>query len=291
MRVPKVALLAVLALTIGAPPASGSVTLGQLGPNNTSSNAGGLDFIQQGVAAGTSYVVPANGTITSWSNNAPAAASQMLAMEIFRKTRDPNFFTLIGHDGPHPLTSGLVNTFQTSVPVQAGDLLGLNCTTNSAACTCGTSGNVCTPAVGPGDTVFNHPPPPVLQDGNEVSFNGPFGGLRLNITAVFVPSNTVTIGTTTLNKKKGTATLNLTLPNPGDLTASGNGVTAASAGRAEISKAVGAGPAQLLIKAKGKKRKTLNATGKVKLTVTITYTPTNGSPGTQTVKVKLRRKI
>ena len=114
---------------------------------------------------------------------------------------------------------------------------------------------------------------------------------NVNVSAVFNPSNTVTVGSTALNKKKGTATLNLTLPNPGDLTASGSGVSAASAGHAQISKAVTPGPAQLLIKATGKKSKTLNQKGKVTLTVAITYTPTNGAPGTQSVQVQLKKKL
>jgi hypothetical protein len=71
------------------------------------------------------------------------------------------------------------------------------------------------------------------------------------------------------------------VPNPGELTASGDGVSAASAGQAVTAKAIGAGPAQLLIKAKGKKKRKLNDTGKVKLKVIITYTPQNGNPASQ----------
>jgi hypothetical protein len=109
------------------------------------------------------------------------------------------------------------------------------------------------------------------------------------VFAVFVdPTNAFTLGKTALNKKKGTATLNLTLPNPGELTASGNGVKASSAG-ARTSKSVGAGQAKLLIKAKGKKMRKLNETGKVKLNVAVTYTPTGGDPNTQSVKVKLKK--
>ena len=81
--------------------------------------------------------------------------------------------------------------------------------------------------------------------------------------------------------------MTVTVPNPGELTGSGNGVKAASAGRAVISKSVGAGQTQLLIKAKRKKEKKLNETGKVKLQVAVTYTPTGGDPSTQSVKVKL----
>jgi hypothetical protein len=103
------------------------------------------------------------------------------------------------------------------------------------------------------------------------------------------PSNSFAFGAVQRNKKKGTATLNLTVPNPGDLTGSGNGAKVASANGAAISKAVGAGHAQLVIKAKGKKKRKLNQAGKVKLNVTVTYTPTGGSPSTQSLTVKLKK--
>src|SRR5262249_23614464 len=71
---------------------------------------------------------------------------------------------------------------------------------------------------------------------------------------VFVrPSNAFTVGAITHNKKKGTGTLTVNLPNPGELTGSGQGVSAA--GAAVTSKSVPAGPARLLIKAKGKKKR------------------------------------
>ena len=110
-------------------------------------------------------------------------------------------------------------------------------------------------------------------------------------TSTTPPSNAFTVGAITRNKKKGTATITVDVPNPGELTASGNGVQAASADRAVISKSVGAGQAQLLIKAKGKKKRKLNETGKVKLNVKITYTPTGGDPRTQSIKVKLKKKL
>ena len=112
------------------------------------------------------------------------------------------------------------------------------------------------------------------------------------VFAVFVePSNSFSVGAVKRNKKKGTATINLTLPNPGELTGSGKGVKASSAGGAVISKPVGAGQAQLLIKAKGKKKKKLNQKGKAKLSVAISFTPTGGQPNTQLVKVKLKKKL
>jgi hypothetical protein len=101
----------------------------------------------------------------------------------------------------------------------------------------------------------------------------------VNVTAVLNPSNTFGIGKSALNKKKGSATLTVNVPNPGELTTSGNGVKAAGAAEAVISKAVTApGAAQLLIKAKGKKKSKLNETGKVKLNVAVTFTPTRATP-------------
>jgi hypothetical protein len=262
-----------------AAPASASVILGQLAttPSGTSTNA---DFAQLSVSSGPSYVVGETGNIVSWSHNAGSGASQKLTMKVFRKTLDPDFYKVVGLDGPRDLTASLVNTFPVSIPVQPGDVLGAYAP----------SGAVTTIVAGtPQDRFLNRSSPLGLGIGEEAGFVESTGG-RVNLSAVLVPTNTVILGSTALNKKKGTATLSVTLPNPGDLTATGSGVSAASAGRAVISKAVGAGPAQLLVKATGKKRKTLNATGKVKLTVAITYTPANGDPATQPVTVKLKKK-
>jgi len=104
------------------------------------------------------------------------------------------------------------------------------------------------------------------------------------------PSNVFTVGGLTRNKKRGTATLAVNVPNSGELTGSGNGAKVSRASRATVSKTVAPGTAQLLIKAKGKKKQKLNLTGKVKLNIAVTYTPNGGSPRTQSIKVKLRKK-
>jgi DNA-binding beta-propeller fold protein YncE len=104
------------------------------------------------------------------------------------------------------------------------------------------------------------------------------------------PSNVFSFGKLKRNKKKGTATLTVNVPNPGELTGSGKGAEVARAAGAVTSKAVSTGNVQLLIRAKGKKKK-LNETGKVKLKVAVTYTPTGGDPNTQTRKLKLRKRV
>jgi hypothetical protein len=278
MRYSKVTLLTAVALAIWAAPADASVTLGSL-PASPFGMQSGTDYAQLAVSSGPGYVVPGNGTITSWRTNAISASNQKLTMKIFRKVADPAFYMVVAHDGPRDLASGLVNPFTTSIPVQAGDIPGVYSPSANPANTYNSTGS--------GDSLLFRSPG--LNDGEQASF-GQFNALKINLQAVFEPSNTVTVGGTTRNKKKGTATLKLTLPNPGELVASGKGVKAASAGNAVISKAVGAGPARLLIKAEGKKRKKLNTKGKVKLEVNITYTPANGDPATQSVKVKLKKK-
>jgi hypothetical protein len=101
-------------------------------------------------------------------------------------------------------------------------------------------------------------------------------------------SSSFTIDGIRRNKKKGTATITAGIDFPGELIASGKGVKASSA---VTSKAVAAGQAQLVIKAKGKKRRNLNEKGKVKLKLTVTYTPASGIAHTQSLKVKLKKKI
>ena len=198
-------------------------------------------------------------------------------------------FNVVGVDErtlPSPLPPEEVATFQLAAPiaVTAGETLGLT----------SVAGAICFWQAGA---------VPVESTLTALSFPGPLapnltltpaetspGGFTMNLGATFIPDNNiVTLGKAERNTKKGTATLNLNLPNPGELTASGNGVKAASA-RAVLSKSVPAGPAQLLIKAGGKKKRKLNETGKVSLNVAITYTPTNGDPGTRSVKVKLIKR-
>jgi hypothetical protein len=63
-------------------------------------------------------------------------------------------------------------------------------------------------------------------------------------------------------------------------------------GSAIISKTVSApGVVKLKIRAKGKQKAILNETGKVKVKPKITYTPTGGDPSTQSIKVKLKKKL
>ena len=128
-RILRTAALACIAIAslAAAGPAQGSVTIGQLAPATPLTNdcsEGPVDLLNP-TTGGNSYVIPGTGTITSWSTSAGLGAGQMLKMKIFRKVADPMDYRVVGHD-LRALTPGTINTFPVSIPVQAGDVLGLN---------------------------------------------------------------------------------------------------------------------------------------------------------------------
>src|SRR5262245_58124628 len=238
LRLARVGLLTVSLVAIGAASAPASVNLGQLagsGPFGICNNA---DFAQLAVGSGTSYTVPGTGSITQWSHNASNSAGQSLTFKVLRKAADPNFWRVIGIDGPRPLNGSQLNQFQVSIPVQAGDILGLDAATVFTNCTY---------AGGAGDVFLNRVPPLGLGEAGDF-FTG--NNAKVNVSAGFEPSIRVTLGKTRFNERKGTATLRLNLPNPGVLTASGKGVRASVVG-ARASRALAAGSARLVIGAKG----------------------------------------
>jgi hypothetical protein len=113
------------------------------------------------------------------------------------------------------------------------------------------------------------------------------------VTATYI-SHEFTIGKVKRNTKKGTATIPVTVPGPGNLSLTGKQVKSqrpARAARRSATKPVAAaGKVNLKVKAKGKAKKKLNKKGKVKVKVKITYTPTGGTPGSETMKVKLKKR-
>ena len=272
------ALTIALAL-LAAPSSAGAAT--QIGqtfvPNPVGPSCSDGFTRLQGTSPGGQYTAPADGVITTWSFDAGPGPPRLRF-----KVAHPeggNSFTIVGESDVKTPTPNQLNTYtDVRVPVRTGDVIGFYLV-DPAPCFRQASGyqeNIRFGDVLPGATASFDVD---LPNDNQ-----------LDVSAVLVPTNTITVGKTALSKKKGTATLNLTLPNPGDLSASGNGVKASSTG-VRTSKSVSAGPAQILIKAKGKKKRKLNETGKVKLNVAVTYTPTGGEPATQSLKVKLKKKL
>lgn len=166
-----------------------AATIGQLAPGTPTASCDNspFDLAQPTVTSGNGYVVPAAGVVTSWSTNAAAGAGQMLKMKIFRLVSGTTY-TVVGHDGPRALTPSTVNTFPTHIPVQAGDVLGLNDANASPsvpnACTFSVSGESHREA--PGDAA----------DGTSTDFTINATN-RVNVTAVvqFPPGITLTTPT------------------------------------------------------------------------------------------------
>lgn len=277
--------LAALSLTASASPAAASVTIGRLDPAPSISCQGStLDLIEPTVKSGTGYVVPSIPSvsalmISSWSHNgAPAGGNAPavgpLTLKVFRKVADPATYQVVGHD-TRALIPNTLNTFQARLPVQPGDVIGTN-TAQPATSACTFSD--------PGETYMSTAAASNLADGQSAAFVPGSPNRSLNVSAVVSPSNLFTLGAVTRNKKNGTASVDVNVPNPGQLALSGNGV------KSQQASPDAPGEIELLIRATGKKKKKLNRKGEVKINPTITYTPTGGDASSQSIKVKLKRK-
>ena len=240
----------------------------------------------------TPYSVPGGGAITEWRTNSSADTPfRQVTLVVLRPVGAS--FTVVGVDTrsiPSPAPAVAHYPLATPIAVSGGETLGLytNLDNDPVCAFHGGDTPVAATTTGLGVLVFGSPPAPG-ETLNRFGSDSP-GGFTMNLAATFEPNNAFSFGGIKRNSKKGTALLTVNVPTPGELTASGNGVKAATAERALISKSVPAGAAQLLIKARGKKKKRLIATGKVKLNVAVTYTPAGGSAATQSQRVKLIKK-
>jgi hypothetical protein len=205
-------------------------------------------------------------------------------MKVWRLVSGSTYMA-VGHEGPHPLTGGVLNTFPASVPVEAGDFLGAN-NKRPADSACVFS----TPGVGPLASMTD------LADGDPGAFSGTGGGKRVNISAVVTPtppSNEFEIGE--LKGKK----LTLTVPGPGEVEVSDAADTSASGASAAAKKkrlkpssatASGAGEVTVKLRLTKSAKQKLKRRRKVKANAAITFTPTGGTANTETAKLKVKKK-
>jgi hypothetical protein len=279
--------------------AEASTTIGQLaGANPPAICIGGPnDALQISLSSGNTYTVPAGGgAITSWSTNAGPGLGQTLKLKVFRLISGTTY-QVVAHDGPRALVPSTLNTFGgLNIPVQAGDVVGLNDQNAPAA------PNACVFSTGSAGDVFGASPSGDAADGTAENITPvPAPGYRLNLSAVIgvKPSNTFSFGKVKKNRNNGTATVAVTVPGPGTLSLTGKNVkTQRSGNAATASKTVtAAGRVKLLVKAKGKAKTKLKKTGKAKVKFKVTYTPNGtgsgdliGDPNTQTKRVKLLKK-
>ena len=140
-----------------------------------------------------------------------------------------------------------------------------------------------------------HAPPPlqvclgvaVAEAGNAVQLataHSLSGSVPI-FTFAQVPVGEPSFGKVKLNKKKGTATLPVSVPGAGKVALK---QTSTVTGATKTANA--AGTVKLTVKARGKAKKALKKKGKLNVRASVTFTPTGGQPITETTKVKLVKK-
>jgi hypothetical protein len=257
-----------------------------------------------------SYATP-HGVLTSWRfHSSGDSAAGAVRLKIFRYTGTGLVFEVLAESSLKTLEPDTAYDFKERIPVDQGDLLGLTAVGDAEV----------------GITVPGTPQNQLAQFGGGDIPPGQTGtatiawpDLRPSVAATVesdadadgfgddtqdkCPVDRTTqalcqfsFGRLKRNTKRGTAVLPVTVPGAGTLSLSGRGVAGQQASTSRAASAGGravtnASTVKLVVKGKGKKKKTLNETGKVKLNLAITYTPTAGDPSTQSMKVKLKKKL
>ena len=183
MRKGRVALLgSCLVLAVAAAPAKGATLLGFTQSSNTACGAPNTVDFQTASTPGVSYIVPSKGVITSWQHDARQIAGAVLKLKVGRPLSalaGPASFLAVGESIFENVSQVGPHSFNTRVPVLAGDRIGLATAGNAAgsppACNTGTS----TPA----DEVYEGAD---FAVGTSATLN-PFNNFRLNISALLEP--------------------------------------------------------------------------------------------------------
>ncbi len=129
----RIACLFLLGLA-AAPAASGAtVRLGQTAPSGTAADCVNCSVFQLASGATSpSYVIPSGGgTITSWSTQgAPSSLSCLITgcsarLQVFRPASTAGQYSFVAQSGQKTIPAATLSTFTTSIPVRAGDIVGL----------------------------------------------------------------------------------------------------------------------------------------------------------------------
>jgi hypothetical protein len=153
--------------------------LGQVGTNHP---CAGSDYteIQTATGAAPRYDAPSDGTITSWSVTATGETDVFVQLKMFRPGMVAGLLQLIGESSTQgPLTPNMLNgPFTTSIPVKAGDVLGLDVVAGSGLGCLNDTTNA-------GD-VAEEVNPDHSVVGDFVTTTSVFNPARVNVAATFV---------------------------------------------------------------------------------------------------------
>lgn len=284
--------LAALALPLLAIPATaqGTVTVGSSLQRVANASTGGcvggtctlaigaLDGDRQASDGVTS---PVNGTITTWRirtgiTTGPAALRVVHPLA-------GGLYTSGGATAQMTPTADATSTFPAQLPIQQGDLIGIDC--------CGPGGATFFTTSTPQTMRLEFEPGPLAAGPG----TAPVGSdhFEVLVNADIEPTSAFTV--TKVRRKKGNAiSATVQVPNPGTLVAGDPNDYALGApgvkalllkpGVADVSP----GPVTVTTRPTQRARDILARRGRLRVRVKILFTPTHGLPASHTVKVKLK---
>jgi hypothetical protein len=253
--------------------------LGRAGNASTSACAGGVCTFAIGALAPDRQAAggiasPVNGTVTTWRIRA-GISSGPAALRVVRPLAGGLYSSGGATSQVTPATDA-ISTYAAQLPIQRGDLIGVDC--------CGASSTFFT-ASGPPTSRLDFEPGPLADGPGTAPVDS--DGFEVLINADIEPTSAFTVAKGR-QKKGGAITMIAQLPNVGTLTAEGTKMKPRllKASSAEA----GPGPVSVTLATTKAAKARLAERGRVKLGVKVTFTPMGGSPATQTLKVKLRKK-
>jgi hypothetical protein len=226
---------------------------------------------------------PTDGTIVSFGmkTGVLSGANETATFRVARASGDTANMT--GADTGPTITLHQPGTysFPASLPIKAGDYVGIDTSSTRATAALSTCGN---PPNSGGYFTYH----PVLTNGGPFQTADANSTCELLVQAIIQPSSVFGFNPKQVYKvsKKFKIVLPIELPGPGGIKVSGKGLARALATRT-VSEA---GTVKLSLKLAAKKMRRLEAEGKSGLKVTVTFTPVGGDPGTQTFKLKLKAR-
>lgn len=270
-------ILAATALAAAAVPANAAVTIGSDLSGAANSNSCGAsdctttNLVLTGNLAPGGLRSPVNGTVTSWRFKS-GSAGNAVSLRVLTPGAGVSF-TGGGASAAVTSAGGLNGPFPTSVPIRSGDAIGLD-----------RSNGALVLSTNPGASQAYWTMPTLASGSTRDGSLG--GGNEVLVQAVVEPTNMLTFGAPAINRKTGTATLAVDVPNAGQLAVAGTNVAVSG-----VPGTVGAaGRIQVTVQATGKARKRLKKKGAVTVSPSFSYTPDNGQANVQTTSVTLLKK-
>jgi Ca2+-binding RTX toxin-like protein len=126
MTIPVAALVALALIAAPSAASAATRTVGQTfapDPATNCGSGGGVTFLQSEVASGNDYIVPIDGTITSWSFQTGSDLPSTLKLKV-GDPEDDGGYLFVGEAAAGALRPSAVNTYPANIFVEEGDIIG-----------------------------------------------------------------------------------------------------------------------------------------------------------------------